>query len=111
MKTAESASFKSLYMVRDELVATIDQAARDLELYLTAPDELQSLHASVEGIQQVRGIMQLLDFKGAVLLTEELLATAKTITTDDSGSQNERRLSAISRTFSTSSRRPGGTAS
>ncbi len=99
MKTAESASFKSLYMVRDELVATIDQAARDLELYLTAPDELQSLHASVDGIQQVRGIMQLLDFKGAVLLTEELLATAKTITTDDSGSQNERRLSAISRTF------------
>lgn len=99
MITADSASFQSLNVIRDELVATIEQAARDLEVYVAEGGEEQSLKACIGGIKQILGIMRLLEFKGASLLAEELLTAAQSMTTDLSAPSFEKQLELVSNTF------------
>lgn len=99
MNTADSISFQSLHMIRDELVSTIEQSARDLEVYVASKDQSQGLNACIDGIRQILGILKLLEFEGAVLLTEELLATAKIIAASDSAQQVEKELELVSNTF------------
>lgn len=78
MNTADSASFQSLHVIRGELVATIEQAARDLEIFVSEGRETRSLNACIAGIKQINGILRLLEFTGASMLTDELLIAAKT---------------------------------
>lgn len=99
MTTADTASFQSLNVIRDELVATIEQAARDLEVYVTDGGDMQSLQACVAGIKQILGILRLLELKGASMLAEELLATAETMPDDLSGTGFEKQLDLVSTTF------------
>lgn len=99
MNTADSVSFQSLHMIRDELVATIEQSARDLEVFVSSSDEVKSLNACVNGIRQIVGIFKLLELKGAAMLAEELLATAKTIVPGQAGEPLERQLDLIGNTF------------
>src|SRR5687767_8467752 len=98
--TADSASFHSLNVIRDELVATIEQAARDLELYVSEEgDNSRSFQSCLAGIKQINGILRLLEFKGASMLAEELLATASTLDTMERGPLFEKQLELISTTF------------
>lgn len=99
MNTADSISFQSLHMIRDELVATIEQSARDLEVFVSSTEEVKSLHACVNGIRQIVGILKLLEFKGAAMLAEELLATAKTISPGQANDVLEKQLDLVSNTF------------
>jgi len=86
-------------MIRDELVATIEQSARDLEVFVSSTEEAKSLQACISGIRQILGILKLLEFKGAAMLAEELLATAKTIEPGQAGSNFEKQLELVSNTF------------
>ncbi len=99
MNTADSISFQSLHMIRDELVATIEQSARDLEVFVSSTEEVKSLQACVAGIRQIVGILKLLEFKGAAMLAEELLSTAKLIQPGESGAVLEKQLDLVSNTF------------
>lgn len=100
MIMADSASFQSLHVIRGELVATIEQAARDLELFVSEGNDVKSLHACVNGIKQIHGILRLLEFRGAGILAEELFATAKTIKLVQSSSAvEEKPLELVSNTF------------
>lgn len=97
--TADSASFHSLNVIRDELVATIEQAARDLEVFVSEEGDAKSINACIAGIKQINGILRLLEFKGASMLAEELLATASTLSADDKGPVFEKQLELVSATF------------
>jgi len=98
--TADSASFHSLNVIRDELVATIEQAARDLEIYVSEEgDNSRSFQSCLAGIKQINGILRLLEFKGASMLAEELLATASTLNAAERGALFEKQLELISTTF------------
>lgn len=86
-------------MVRDELVATIERAANDLELFVSAQDDGTSLQASIEGIRQIVGILNLIEFPGAAMLADELLITANDITVGETTTGSEKRLEIISNSF------------
>ena len=92
-------NFQSLNMVRDELTATIEKAASDLEIFVAAQDDGQSLQACIEGIRQIVGILNVIEFRGAAMLAEELLSNANDITVGDSGPAFEKHLEVISNSF------------
>ncbi|MDO6421180.1 CDP-diacylglycerol--glycerol-3-phosphate 3-phosphatidyltransferase [Saccharophagus degradans] len=95
----DAVNFQSLNMVRDELVATIEEAARNLEMFVTAQQDGESLQACMDGIRQIVGILRLIQFRGACILAEELLATATDITPGDEGPKSDQRLEVVSNTF------------
>lgn len=95
----DQVNFQSLNMVRDELVATIEDSARNLEHFVTAQDDGKSLQACIEGITQIHGILRLIQLQGAELLSKELLATATEISPGNSGPKFEKRLEVVSATF------------
>jgi hypothetical protein len=97
--TADSASFHSLNVIRDELVATIEQAARDLELFVSEEGDSRSFQSCLAGIKQINGILRLLEFKGASMLAEELLLTASTLDKTGRGPLFEKQLELVSTTF------------
>jgi hypothetical protein len=86
-------------MVREELLATIEQAGRDLEMYATDKDDSKSLAACAAGIKQILGIFRLLELKGASLLAEELYLTTSTIVAGDNPTSFPKKLDQISSTF------------
>ncbi len=86
-------------MVRNELLSTIEQAARDLEVYVSSYQEINNLQACINGIRQILGILRLLEFKGASILTEELLETANMIEPGNSEPVVEKNIELVSNTF------------
>lgn len=62
---------RSLSMVRDELFATMADTQRCLEEFLDARDNEQLLQDAVANLQQVKGILSLVELTGAELLAEE----------------------------------------
>lgn len=98
MNTADSASFQSLHVIRSELVATIEQAARDLEVYVSEGNDVKALNACVAGIKQIHGILRLLEFRGASMLVDELFLIAKDMRSSD-GLVPEEPLELVSNTF------------
>lgn len=99
MTASQPNNFHSLSLVKDELIATIEAAAQDLETFVSSLDEDVRLQACINGIKQILGILQVIQLEGAILLTEELLANANEITVGDSGKVFEKRLEIISNTF------------
>lgn len=91
MNTADTASFQSFHVIRGELVATIEQAARDLEIFVSEGQDVKSLNACVAGVKQIHGILRLLEFRGGSMLAEELYNLAKGIDTKS----DERHLNAV----------------
>lgn len=95
----DAVNFQSLGMVRDELVATIEEAARNLEKFVTSQDDGAALQACIDNIVQIVGILKLIQFRGAEMLSQELLANANEISPGNSGALFERRLEVVSNSF------------
>ena len=99
MNTTDSLNVQSLSMVREALLATIEQAGRDLETYVTDKDDGKPLSACIAGIKQILGIFRLLELKGASLLAEELYLTTATIKPGDDATASSKKLDQISSAF------------
>ena len=95
----DAVNFQSLNMVREELVATIEDSARNLEMFVTSNDDGESLQKCINGVSQIAGILSLIEFDGAKLLAEELLANANEISPGNSGRLFEKRLEVVSSSF------------
>jgi len=95
----DAVNFQSLGMVRDELVATIEESARNLEAFASNQEDSDALQTCIDGIRQIVGILQLIQFKGACLLAEELLVSANDISPGSSGPNYEKSMEVISSTF------------
>ena len=98
-QSAESINLQSLNVVRDELIATIEESARHLEKFVSSNEDNESLQKSINGIGQIVGILGLLEFYGAKMLAEELLANATEISPGNTGRLFERRLDIVSSSF------------
>ncbi|PAV47517.1 ferrous iron transporter B [Pseudomonas sp. HAR-UPW-AIA-41] len=85
----------SLSLVRDELFATIEQAELSLEQFIGERSNGNLLQQAVEGLQQIRGTLKLIELTGAEMLAQEMLDQANDI---PAGAGNERddQLTALS---------------
>lgn len=63
----------SLGLVRNELFATIQQAEQSLEQFIADRLNVSLLQQAVEYLQQIRGILKLIELAGAELLAQEAL--------------------------------------
>lgn len=99
MTSMDALNFQSLNMVREELVATIENSARLLEEFVTAQENAKSLQQCIDGIKQINGILKLIQFRGAAMLAEELFAVANGIAPGSSGAKFERTMEVVSSSF------------
>ena len=102
LTSKEGKHVESLGMVRDELVVAIDEAARHLEAYASGPNSESAetnLQACIDGIQQIAGILDLIQLQGANTLAQELFANANEIVAGGNTPQDQKRLELISSSF------------
>ncbi len=95
----DALNFQSLNMVREELVATIENSARLLEEFVGQQDNAKALQQCIDGIKQIQGILQLIQFRGAAMLSEELFAVANEIAPGNNDHKFERTMEVVSNTF------------
>ncbi|BFM07003.1 hypothetical protein [Halioxenophilus aromaticivorans] len=70
----------SLKLVREELLATVDVAAKDLEAFFSNTADGHKLQEGVEGLKQVAGTLAMLQMNGPQCLANALLAVTQDIT-------------------------------
>lgn len=100
MAKSDSTNIQSLGMVRNELVATIESAASDLEKFFTSNQEDgEALQACIDSVRQIVGTLKLIQFPEASLLAEELLANTNEIAPGNQGERFESRMEVVSNTF------------
>ncbi len=88
----------SLNVVREELVITIEQAATQLEGFVSDRENSKLLQACIQSLQQIRGSLDLIELHGACELAGELLETARKINESDVPLGDE-KLSALTKGF------------
>ncbi|GAA4648857.1 type IV pilus/biofilm regulator FimL [Kistimonas scapharcae] len=74
------AGVNALHPLRDELDATLQHAVQSLEHFAEAPDQGASLQACIDDLQQIGGILTLIELNGAELLVIELTELALALT-------------------------------
>ena len=79
MQSNETVNISSLNMVSDELIITIEQAAKKLEQYIVEADAEHALSECIGKIEQVVGVFKLIEMHGAELLTAEVLCATEQI--------------------------------
>lgn len=84
----------SLSMVRDELFATMAETQQHLEQFLDARDNGALLQHVVTNLQQIKGILSLVELTGAELLAEETRVLATDIPVGAADDRND-QLTAI----------------
>jgi len=82
-------------MVRDELFATMDEAEQSLEHFIAERHNGAPLQQAVDNLQQVRGILNLIELAGAELLAQEILQQATDIPAG-AGAERDAQLAALS---------------
>jgi hypothetical protein len=95
--SASSINLSSLNLVHDELVSSIEQSAGKLEQFVADMSDATLLQGCIEGLQQIRGTLSLLQLHGAEMLAREALALANEITVGDDSV--EKRLSVLTNAF------------
>src|SRR5690606_4438612 len=85
-------------MVQDELVATIEQAAVNLEQFTNDRANGELLQDCIDGIKQIRGTLSLIQLKGVDLLADELVEHITDITLD-AAPKNDRKLELLTSAF------------
>lgn len=79
----------SLSMVRDELFVTMAETQQHLEEFLDARDNEQLLQKTVANLQQIKGILSLVELTGAELLAEEARTLALDIPVAATDARND----------------------
>lgn len=98
MSSNETLNLASLKMVQDELVATIEQAAVNLEQFTNDRANGELLQDCIDGIKQIRGTLSLIQLKGVDLLADELVEHITDITLD-AEPKNDRKLELLTSAF------------
>lgn len=84
----------SLDLIRDELFASMGEVEDLLQQYLEDRSNGSLLQQAIDGMQQLRGTLALVQLKGGALLLEEMVALGNEIPVHDGDSHNA-ALSAI----------------
>ncbi|MEJ6655070.1 MAG: ferrous iron transporter B, partial [Pseudomonas sp.] len=78
----------SLDLVRDELFASVTGVENLLQQFLEERQNGSLLQQAIEGLQQLRGTLNLIELSGAALLLEEMIALATDIPVHDGEGRN-----------------------
>jgi len=70
----------SLKLVKEELLSTIEAAAKDIEEFFSNTTDGGKLQASIEGLQQISGTLAMLQMYGPQCLANSILQVAQDIT-------------------------------
>lgn len=70
----------SLKLVRDELLTTIEVAAKDIEVFFGNTLDGSRLQQCIESLQQISGTLAMLQMEGSQCLTNALLSVAQELT-------------------------------
>jgi hypothetical protein len=88
----------SLNVVREELVATIEQAATQLEGFVSDRENDKLLDSCIDSLQQIRGSLSLIELHGACELAGELFDSARKLKASKVPLADE-KLSALTKGF------------
>ena len=77
-------------MIKEELDASIAQAANEFEAFLADQTDTTHIELSITAISQVAGTFRLLEYPGAALLADELAAAERIVA--DTGVKNADRF-------------------
>ena len=91
-------NLRSLHVIRDQLMITIEQTATQLESYVTDRENINLLNACISSLQQIRGSLDLIELSGARELAGELVHTAQKIM-ENGTSFDDEKLSALTKGF------------
>jgi hypothetical protein len=80
----QAVNLKSLTLIKQELMVTIDEASTHLETFINEKDNLNVLEDCILSLQQIRGSLDLVQLYGACELAGEILAMANDIKTSGS---------------------------
>ncbi len=81
MSDHRAVNLTSLNIVKTEFLATIQQATNQLEQFITARDRQDLLQGCLEHLQQIHGVMRVVQLSGADLLAAEMVAALQTVPT------------------------------
>ncbi len=98
MSEKEPVNFTSLNLVHDELVASIEQAAAQLEQFATNREDGELLQACIDSMAQISGTFKVVQLPGAELLADELLSLAHEITLGQSA-ESDQQLNSLTDGF------------
>lgn len=73
----------SLMFLKDELDVTFHEAEKHLEKWVEDHSQTEAISACVEAFHSVRGIFQVLELRGAVLMAEEMEMLSQSLQTAD----------------------------
>ncbi|MGH1486696.1 MAG: pilus assembly protein [Cellvibrionaceae bacterium] len=98
LSNKDKINLTSLNVVREELVITIEQAATQLEGFVSDRENSKLLQSCIQSLQQIRGSLELIELHGACELAGELLETSRKINESEEVLEDE-KLSALTKGF------------
>lgn len=79
MSDKPEVKLSSLNIVKDEFMATIQTATNQLEQFIGGRERADLLGSCLELLQQIRGVMQIVQLEGGDLLAESMINALKTV--------------------------------
>ncbi|GLS28129.1 pilus assembly protein [Marinibactrum halimedae] len=94
----QKTTISSLALVRDELVATIEDSAKGLEQFIGDNSNAEALQSCVDGLTQITGTLKLIQLQGPYEFSDHILALGKELTPGADG-VSEEALSVLTTSF------------
>lgn len=79
MSDKSEVKLSSLNIVKDEFLATIQTATNQLEQFIGGRERADLLGSCLDLLQQLRGVMKIIQLEGGDVLAEEMIAALKTV--------------------------------
>ncbi len=98
MSLEVSINLNSLQMIKEELDSTVSQSATDFEAFLADQQNQGHLGSCRNGVAQIAGTFRLLEFPGAALLADEMVALIDVIA-DSERKTSDAMINALTHAF------------
>lgn len=82
MSEQRSLNLTSLNIVKNEYLATVQQATNQLEQFISARNNTEVLQSSIEQFEQIVGVLKIVQLSGADILASAMVEGLKTIPAD-----------------------------
>lgn len=79
MSDHRAVNLTSLNIVKDEFLVTIQHATNQLEQFISARDRQDLLQGCLDHLEQILGVMRIVQLQGADLLASEMISALKTV--------------------------------
>jgi len=88
---------ESLSLIKDELLATLQEARQVLETYIDSDGEAADLNKCADALHAAKGALQIAEAHGAWLLAEEMEETCRLVAAGDQSAPTDQGIEALTR--------------